>query len=283
MEIRLNRPSPKLTTLLFAALVLCFLPTLLWLGQAWWSDPYYSHGPLVLLIALYLAFVRHSTFCRLPAVPDRRGWPLLVLALVVHLWATVWHAYYVSALMIPIALLALLITLYGPRAARPFWFPLAFLLLMVPLPLAERVGPALGGWTAASATALAQWTGIAASHTGSQVNLPNSTFAVGIPCGGLRSIVTIITLSALLAYVLKGHLVARGLLPVAALPIVMAANTVRIVLVFAIANLFNAQIAMAYFHDWSSPVLFAGAFALVIALTRLLRCSGVRWQVVLPQ
>jgi Transmembrane exosortase (Exosortase_EpsH) len=45
---------------IFAATILLFLPTWLWLGDAWLSDPYYSHGPLVLLISLYLVWTRRT-------------------------------------------------------------------------------------------------------------------------------------------------------------------------------------------------------------------------------
>jgi hypothetical protein len=46
--------TKRLDALLFFAAVLLFFPTWLWLGEAWISDPYYSHGPLVLIISLYL-------------------------------------------------------------------------------------------------------------------------------------------------------------------------------------------------------------------------------------
>jgi Transmembrane exosortase (Exosortase_EpsH) len=49
---------------IFAATILLFLPTWLWLGDAWLSDPYYSHGPLVRLISLYLGWTRRTHFER---------------------------------------------------------------------------------------------------------------------------------------------------------------------------------------------------------------------------
>ncbi len=268
---------------LFTVTILLFLPTWLWLGEAWLSDPYYSHGPLVLLIAAYFAWARRKIFSTISTAPSNLGWLLIVGALAVHLWATLWRAYYISALMIPLALFGLIVTLSGWQIARRFLFPLAFLVLMVPLPLAERFGPLLEGWTTTSATALAQIIGVAARSEGSQVFLPNSTFTVGIPCAGLRSVIAITTLTTLFAYILQGRAWARLLLFFAAIPIALAAHTLRIALLFAIANAWGADAALNYFHDWSSPVLFAGAFALILVLARLLRVAQVRWEVVLPQ
>jgi len=277
-----QRADPRLNAIIFLGTLALFAPTWLWLAQAWWSDPYYSHGPLVLIVSLYFAWVQRKTLATISPAPSALGWLLLIAALAIHLWATLWRAYYLSALMIPLALLGLIVTLFGWQIARRFWFPLAFLVLMIPLPIAERFGPPLESFAAMSATTLAQGLGIAARSEGSQVFLPNSTFTVGIPCGGLRSIIAIITLVVLLAYITEGRAWARLLVLLAAIPIALAANTLRITLLFAVANVWGEGAGLEYFHTWSSPVLFLCAFALVLALAKLVGCSQVRWQAILP-
>lgn len=273
--------------LIFLAIIL-YLPTWLWLGEAWWSDPYYSHGPLVLIVSLYFFWARRrliASDASQSPLQDGRGWlgiGIVTLALVVHLWASWWHAYYISALTIPLVLLGSLLTLYGESTAKHFLFPLAFLILMVPLPLAERFGPMLEGWTATSATQVAQWIGVAATNDGSEVFLPNSSFSVGIPCGGLRSAIAIITLASLFAYIVHGSRWARAAILLAAIPVALAANTFRISLIFAIAARWGADVGLAFFDSWSGSVLFFVAFGLLIGLSYLLRCSGVRWDAILP-
>ena len=270
----------RLSGLIFAAVIL-FLPTWLWLGEAWWSDPYYSHGPLVLIVSAYLIWSRRKIFSETP-MPNDWGWLPLVSALAIHLWAVWWHAFYISALTIAALLFAGMVTLYGWRIAKQFLFPLAFLLLMVPLPLAERFGPVLEGWSAVSATTAARFFGVAATNDGAQVYLPNSTYTVGIPCGGLRSAISIITLTTLFTYIVQGPLFARLAIFFAAIPIALAANTFRLSLLFGIAANFGEDVGMNYFHSWSSPVLFFSAFGLIVALAYLLRCSQVRWEAILP-
>jgi exosortase len=278
-----QRSKSLLNVSLIAATILLFLPTWLWLGDAWLSDPYYSHGPLVLVVALYFTWARRAVLTTQPTAPNNLGIVVIAGTLAVHLWAMLWRAYYISALMIPLTLLGLGVTLYGWQITRRFLFPIAFLVLMVPLPIAERFGPMLEGWTVASATWLAQAVGVAAQNAGSQVSLPNSTFTVGIPCGGLRSVIAIITLATLWAYIVKGAWWARALVFLAAIPIALAANTLRITLLFAIASVWGAQVGLDYFHSWSSPVLFLSAFLLLLGFARVVRCSEVRWEVVFPQ
>jgi exosortase len=281
--------SEKMTPLIFLGAILLYLPTWLWLGEAWWSDPYYSHGPLVLIVSLYFFWVRRGVIAnQSPLNPPLSsgvggiGLLLILTALAVHLWATWWRAYYLSALTIPVLFLGLFLALYGTRAAKNFLFPLAFLVLMVPLPLAEKFGPMLEGWTAISATRVAQFIGVAATNDGAQVFLPNSAFTVGIPCGGLSSAIAIITLATLFAYIVQGPRLARAAIFLAAIPVALAANTLRLSLLFAIAQQWGAEIGMDYFHSWSSPVLFLSAFGLLMGLAYLLRCASVRWDAILP-
>ncbi len=212
------------------------------------------------------------------------GLILVATGLALHLWAMAWHAFYLSALMIPLVMLGLIVTLFGHRIAKQFLFPLGFLILMVPLPLAERMGPLLESWTASSATAFAQMLGVPAQNIGSQVLLPNSTFTVGITCGGLRSTIAILTLVTLFAYVVRGAGWARALIFLAAIPIALAANTLRLTLLFAIANVWGAQAGLDYFDSpWSSLVLFLSAFALLLVIAKWVSCWNVRWEAILSE
>lgn len=282
-EVAIKLPSGvRANLLLSTALLLLFLPTWLWLADAWLSDPYYSHGPLVLFVTLYFVWTRRKVFSQSPPAPNNLGFVLLIAALAIHLWATIWRAYYVSAVVIPLALLGLLIALYGWQTARRFLFPLAFLVFMVPLPIVERLGPLLEGWTATSATAFSQFVGIPARNEGSQIFLSNSTFTVGIPCGGLRSVIAIGTLVTLWAYIVDGSAQARGIVLFAAIPIALAANTLRIAILFAIASAWGADVGLDYFHSWSSPVLFFLAFVLLLTIAKFFGAGNVRWEVVAP-
>jgi exosortase len=173
--------------------------------------------------------------------------------------------------------------MFGHRIAQPFLFPLGFLILMVPLPLAERIGPVLESWTATSATRFAQGLGVPAQNIGSQVFLPNSAFTVGITCGGLRSGIAILTLVTLFAYLVRGAGWARALIFFAAMPIALAANTLRLTLLLAIANVWGAQAGLDYFDSpLSSLVLFLSAFALLLIMAKWVGCWNVRWEAVLP-
>ena len=71
--IQADRVHARFSVLIFAATILLFLPTWLWLADAWLSDPYYSHGPLVLLVALYFVVARRKVLSESASAPNTVG------------------------------------------------------------------------------------------------------------------------------------------------------------------------------------------------------------------
>jgi exosortase len=251
-----------------------FFPTLRWLVISWLKDPYYSHGFLIPLIAGFFVWRRRAVFQRF--APYSGGMIVLALGLTVHLTTVPRRLYPVSALTLVIVLAGLVLYFYGLEAIRRLIFPLAFLLAMIPVPFIDRYSPFLAAFSARHATLAANTLGIPATHLGSQVQLAQTSFTIGEPCSGLRSIVALLTLTIVFVYVMQGSLAARSVLLIAALPIAIVSNIVRLILLLIVADLLGQEAGWHYFHNVSSPVLFLIAFALLILTARSLRCFEVR-------
>ena len=278
------------TVIIAVGLVALFLPTVVWLVQAWVSSTYYSHGPLVILGAGYFAWVgwRGTTRSSVTAPVSRTdrwiGWALAALGVITHVLALPWRAYWISALAFPFVACGVLVALRGMRFARVFAFPLLFLLAAIPLPIVEQIGPPLQSFATTASVGVARLAGIDASSIGSQITLPGlaGAFIVGIPCGGLNSLVALLTMTAVAMYVFKGPAVSHMVLFLIAIPIALAANVTRLVLLFLIAVKWGADAGMRYFHDWSSIVLFIVALGILLLAARLLKCDTVAWEHLAP-
>jgi exosortase len=258
-------------------LILLAYPTFVWLVNSWLSNPYYSHGFLVPLIVALFLWRQWPQF----TAPPRQHGSLVgllptVAGLGVAVWAMRWHNYFAVALSLIIVLIGILLYLEGWPRLKHWLFPLSFLALMVPLPFVDLASPWLESFTAQSATALARLAGISALQQGGEITLPNTTIAVGAPCSGLRSLVTMVTVGIAWIYVVEGRAAAKALLLVAVIPLVAFSNILRIALLLLIAVLFGEDLALSYYHDWSSPILFLMALGLLLLLGRVLGCSRVR-------
>ena len=263
---------------LIAGLILALaFPTLGWLVRTWLTNPYYSHGFLILPIAVILAWRQWRWLKAEPRQgSERAGLAVTMASLLLVLWAMWWQNHVVASLSLVGVLIGVLLFLEGWARIRHWLFPLLFLVLMVPLPFVNRASPWFESFTARSATALAQLVGISAVQQGGQISLPGTTLIVGAPCSGLRSLVTMMTVGVLWVYLVKGRLAAKVALLLAVLPLMALSNVLRITLLLVVAHFLGQAAAMTYYHNWSSPVLFLLALGLFLLLGKVLGCSQLR-------
>lgn len=249
-------------------------PALRWLWLQWFSNDYYSHGVLVFPVAAYLAW-------RLWPRPARWegsdvGLVVLGLTVLAYLWSSAQRADYLAAIAWIAMGGALVWGLAGLNSLRRVWFPLAFALLAVPLPFVEAVSLPLGQMTGLVSGRIVQALGVPLTINGSQITLPNANLAVGAQCSGLRSMVSLFTLSALFGFVVTGPLWGRAILLLSAFPVALVGNLARVVSLLLVANRWGAQAGFTFYHDYSGYVFFLSAFALLLFLARGVQCRNVR-------
>jgi exosortase len=258
-------------------LALLFYPALVWLVQSWLSNPYYTHGFLIPPIAALLAWRQWRYLRTEPRRSDSwAGLVLTVASLALVVWAMRWQNYVVATVGLVALLTGILLYLEGWPRLRHWLFPILFLAFMIPLPFIDVASPWLESFTARSATELARLVGISAVQQGGEITLPNTSVVVGAPCSGLRSLVTMVTVGVGWIYLVEGRSWAKALMLIAIVPLVTFSNVLRVAILLVVAVLFGEDVAMSYYHDWSSPILFLMALGLLLVLGRALGCSRIR-------
>ena len=276
---RSSRPRRSAWYILAAAaigvlLLTLFWPTFRWLWWSWRTSEYYSHGPLVPLVAGYLAWRRRPT--GEPASPSNWGLLGLGVGLGGYLMATTLRAPFLSALAFIVVLGGLVEFLLGGQALRRWLFPLAYLGFAVPLPFVDTVATHMQGWTAQAATALVRAMGVPAASEGGRITLTSCSLVVGAPCSGMRSLVALLAVAAVLAYVLRGAWLKRGVLFLLAAPLAVAANIIRVLSLLLVVNGWGEDVALRYWHTFSGPFFFLAALGLLIAASWGLGCREIR-------
>jgi len=241
------------------------------------GESYYTHGPLVPLVSLLIAvlLIRHT---RVPARPNRRaGWAVLAFSLLLHLASCLARVNFASCFALIGVLAGLVLLLWGAAALRRLWFPLAFLAFMVPLPevsiaqLNFRLKMIAADW----GVGLANAAGVIAEHSGNCVFLPgDKNLIIGNICNGLRTLISLLAFGALYAYVCRLRGLWRIGLFLMSVPVAVVSNSVRIVSLIVVADVWTVEAATAWFHDASGLMIFVLAFGLMFGLERLV--LGVR-------
>ena len=270
MPLRPNR-NLLLVVGLLAVVGLFYWPTFRWLGNAWLSNDYYSHGFLVPLVAGFFAWAnRRRLVAREPSIV---GAFVVALAAILYVFGIVRDERLLSALSLIVLLYGLVLSCFGLKAGKAMAFPACFLVFMVPFPFVQELGFSLQGVSVDSSSWLLRLFGMPVDVVGRELHLDDLVFTIGLPCSGINTLIALLALAAVYTHLLTGPWAKRGLLFVLAFPIAIAANILRITSIVLIANYADVDVATGIYHDISSPLFFILAFGFLVLIGRVLKCK----------
>ncbi len=247
-------------------------PILYYMVLHWEHVADYSHGFLIAPLALYFAWERTPQLKRARIEPS--WWGLLPLALstttlVIGRLGTELMNMRVSFVL---ALIGLVLLLWGRRIFKILAFPLFFLFLMVPLPqsLVNIVAFPLQLIAADWAVDLLYYLHIPALREGNIIHLPETTLFVAEACSGLRSLMALVTLGVVFAYFFRQSWGERILIVASTIPIAIVVNSLRVSLTGILTYRFGEKAAEGTIHEFQGLITFGAAFILLLALAAVL-------------
>ena len=241
------------------------------LVRQWAGDDNYSHGFLIVPIALYCAWERRDVLRRTERRPHAAGLVIVLISLIVFAMGVLAAELFLTRISLVGVIAGALLFVWGSGHLRVLAFPLALLPLMVPLPaivfnqialplqlIASRVGEA-------TIAAL----GIPVLRDGNILELPAMTLAVAEACSGIRSLISLVTLAIVLAYFAGRSGWGRAVVVASAVPIAIAANALRVAGTGVTAHWIGRSAAEGFFHGFSGWLLFVTAFAALAGVQAL--------------
>jgi len=256
----------------FIAVLLVYWSVITGLVGAWSTDDNYSHGFFIVPLALYFAWERRDKIASTPIAPSLFGLVVVAGSLFLLIAGLLGAELFLSRVSILGTLAGAVLFLYGWPMLRVLIFPLAFMLLMVPLPaiifnkiafplqlLASHVGEK-------SISAM----DIPILREGNVLILANTTLEVAEACSGIRSLVSLFTLGIVFGYFVDRRPWVRATIALSAIPVAIVANGLRVASAGVAAHYFGAAGVEGLFHEFSGWVVFVLAFLMMFALQRLL-------------
>ncbi len=236
----------------------------------WWTDPNFSHG---FIVPLFSAFWVYRDRARLAAIPKKAtGWGLAVVAAALA-WLVVGviGAELFLSRTSGIALLAgLVLTFWGWQRLRALAFPIAFLLLAIPIPsiVFNQITFPLQLLTSRLAADVLPLLQVPVLREGNVIRLPAMPLEVAEACSGIRSLLSLGTLAVIYGALLERSMVKRVVLALASVPIAVAANALRIVGTGLCVQYWDPDKALGFFHEFSGWVIFLFSLAMLIAVQK---------------
>lgn len=256
-----------------ALITLVYWPILQAMVHHWSINPDYSHGYLIVPLAFYFAYEKKYI---LEAAPISGSWWGVVLLTVGLALLSLGQ---LGSLLTPLrasfvfTLMGVVLLLLGKDVFRILLFPMAFLLLMVPLPqsLVNVVAFPLQLVAAEWAVWSMQLTGIPVLLEGNIIHLATGKLFVAEACSGLRSLMALITLGVVFAHFFRaGRPIQQVALVLSTIPIAIFVNAVRVGLTGYLAHYFGQEVAGGFIHDFQGLITFSVAFLMLLGEARLL-------------
>lgn len=266
-------------------LVVMFCPTVYSLAKDVWFVDSQSPGVIVFLLLIWL-IARSSQprhFCQ-PVGPLKTriaGWLALVFASGIYVVGRSQEIFFLEVGSLIPAVAGILLILGGVDLIRIYWFPLFFMVFLIPLPAAfvDFVTQPMKIAVSSAAELILRMAGYPVARSGVIIFAGPYQFLVADACAGLNTLFTLEAIGLLYLNVVRHASVFRNvLLSILIVPISFSANVIRVVILALITIYFGDAAGQGFLHGFAGMVLFMSALLLTISVDGLLRWGIQRWE-----
>jgi exosortase len=254
-------------------MLVAYIPTISWMVNRWVEpESYYGHGFLIPFVSLFFLWQRRGTLKKIAFSSFSPGLWIVAAGLTIHTVCVVLDVDFISGFSFVFVLYGLVLFFFGKQMARNLFFPIFFLLAMIPLPLVllSNVTIKLKLFAAQCATFILNEIGFPSIREGNIIRMPHSFIAIEAPCSGLRSLISLLTLGALFAYAIKMSYPRKGALFLSSVPLAVVSNVMRIIILATVNDLYGEKVAMGFIHDFTGFLVFAIAFTGLFGVSKVL-------------
>lgn len=264
----LQHPLAPFAIVGLGALVL-YVPSFRDLLDGIWGTDQQGHGPLVLAISLWLLWRKGPELLALQQQPARAaGWGCFAFAMLLYAFGRTQGIQMFEVGSLIWLVVSALLLFRGGAALKVVWFPLFFMLFMVPLP--GVVVDTLTQPMKLAVSTVAEWilwnVGYPVARTGVILQVGPYQLLVADACAGLNTLLTLEALGLLYLNLVRHESALRNItLAILIVPISFAANVIRVIALTLITYHFGDEAGQGFLHGFAGMVLFMAALMLIIA------------------
>lgn len=266
--------SLKQTWPIALGLLIVYVPTVVLLSEAIWPKSEYAHGPIVFLIIVWLFWRSRDVLYTTKDTPSIRSGTLLLVfgCLLYALGRSQSILIFEVGSAIPVLAGILLLT-NGVAALKKLWFPIVFLVFLIPLPglLIDALTGPLKQYVSIIVNEMLYLAGYPIARTGVVLTIGPYQLLIADACSGLNSMYALTALGFLYAYlkqnVSKLHI---ALLLLSILPIAFATNIARVTVLSLLTYYFGDAAGQGFSHDFAAAAEFVIALVLLFTVDALL-------------
>jgi exosortase B len=257
-------------------LTVLYVPTFFDLFKGLWATEEQAHGPIIFTLAVWLIYRQWPLMMEKSAGKPTcaTGWIVFVIALLLYIIGRGLKVDIFEIGSLIWILSAILLIKRGGSALKIVWFPLFFMLFMIPLPGTLVIILTMPMKMAVSYVTehILYWANYPVARNGVILQIGQYQLLVADACAGLQTLLTLEALGLFYLNVASHTSVFRNVaLAILIIPVSFAANVIRVIVLTLITYYFGEAAGQGFMHGFAGLVLFLSALILILGVDKLLR------------
>ena len=266
----LKAVMPEWWPILLGLLVL-YVPTFYDLFNGLWATEEQMHGPIILALSIWLIYRLWPRMMERSAgkPTSATGWAVFVVALVLYIIGRSQQIMAFELCSVIWMLAAILLIKRGSSGLKVMWFPLFFMLFMIPLPGTVVTTLTMPMKMAVSYVSehILFWADYPIARNGVILQIGQYQLLVADACAGLQTLLTLEALGLFYLNVVRHTSVFRNVaLAILIVPISFTANVIRVITLTLITYYLGDEAGQGFLHGFAGIVLFLSGLILILGM-----------------
>ncbi len=213
--------------------------------------------------------------------PDATGYVILLAGIFMLFLGNLAHENFIMRASLLFVISVVMIALLGMIYFNAFFFPIAFLIFMIPIPsiFLEKITFPLQLFVSQTSQQVLGVIGVPMLREGNIIILSNARLEVAEACSGIRSLMSLLALGAIVAYFTQKNRLKQAIIILSCIPLAIIVNVMRVVGTVILTERYGSSAAEGLSHSFGGLITFSVALILLLLigalLSRLSRTSDI--------
>lgn len=266
--------APRALLIALAGYAVMYLPVYWWAAGSIWQSDEHAHGAIVLAVVVWLFWTLRREIAEAPTRPAPwLGSVSFGFGLLLYIVGRVFSISIFEMASQIFVIAGGLLLLKGHAALRVAWFPVFYLIFMIPLPgvLVDAITGPLKQWISTIVVSILYAVGYPIAQAGVILSIGQYQLLVADACSGLHSMFSLAALGTLFMYIMKRQSRLHNAIMLASiLPIAFVANMCRVIVLVLVTYHLGDEAGQGFLHGAAGFVLMLVALVAFFALDGLL-------------
>jgi exosortase B len=276
-------PELKAWWPILLGLLVLYTPSYYWAAITLWTTEDQAHGPLVLMVIVYLFWQQRD---KIQPSPTAKTSPILGslffgLGLITYVIGRSQDIIMLDLGSQIFVFIGILLFVRGVSAVKAVWFPLFFIIFMIPLPgfIVDAVTQPMKIGVSYAAEQVLYWLDYPIARTGVILQIGQYQLLVADACAGMHTLISLEALGLLYLNLVKHPSAFRNItIALLIIPISFTANVTRVITLTLITYYLGDEAGQGFIHKFSGLLLFTVALLLIMGVDSAAQYLGQRWQ-----